>query len=166
MRPSLFGSGCRCIPAPSCSESAAYTDVRLRQSGLPAEARPQRPAIQRYSSLDSQLYDFDTRRCRVVDATSHSLTHYAIDHTRRRRGGHNAPSIAGRTRTPTSRRSGRASTTRSRRSRRRARRWTWAPRRWSASTGSSPPPSLRRWPTRARVSVVANRQVSASLRVN
>ena len=78
----------------------------------------------------------------------------------------NAPSIAGRTRTPTSRRSGPASTTRSRRSRRRARRWTWAPRRWSASTGSSPPPSLRRWPTRARVSVVANRQVSASLRVN
>ena len=31
---------------------------------------------------------FNTRRCRVVDATSHSLTHYAIDHTRRRRRGH------------------------------------------------------------------------------
>ena len=31
---------------------------------------------------------FDTRRCRVVDASSHSLAHYAIDHTRRRRGGH------------------------------------------------------------------------------
>ena len=31
---------------------------------------------------------FDTRRCRVVTATAHSLSHYAIDHTRRRRGGH------------------------------------------------------------------------------
>ena len=31
---------------------------------------------------------FDTRRCRVVTAAAHSLSHYAIDHTRRRRGGH------------------------------------------------------------------------------
>ena len=31
---------------------------------------------------------FDTRRCRVVTATAHSLSHYAIDHTRRRRGSH------------------------------------------------------------------------------
>ena len=31
---------------------------------------------------------FDTRRCRVVDASSHSLTQYAIDHIRRRRGVH------------------------------------------------------------------------------
>ena len=29
----------------------------------------------------------DTRRCRVVDAAAHSLSHYAIDNTRRR-GGH------------------------------------------------------------------------------
>ena len=60
MRPSLFGSGCGRLPAPSCSEPAAHTDVRLRQSGLPAEARPQRPAIQRYCSLNSQSYAVST----------------------------------------------------------------------------------------------------------
>ena len=57
MRPSLFGSGCVSLPAPSCSEPASHTDVRLRQSGLPTEARPQRPAIHRYCSLNGQLYD-------------------------------------------------------------------------------------------------------------
>ena len=31
---------------------------------------------------------FRHSRCRVVDAAAHSLSHYAIDHTRRRRGGH------------------------------------------------------------------------------
>ena len=128
MRPSLFGSGCRCLPAPSCSEPPAHTDVRLRQPSLPAEARSQRPVLQRYRGLDSHSYD-----CSTLCATASSTR----PHT-------------GRTRTPTSRRSGPASTTRSRRSRRRARRWTWAPRRWSASTASSPPPSLRRWPTKAR----------------
>ena len=57
----MFGSGCVCLSAPSCSEPASHTDVRLRQSGLPAEVRPQRPAIHRYCSLKVSCTNFDTR---------------------------------------------------------------------------------------------------------
>ena len=88
MRYSLFGSGCGCFSAPSCSEPAAHTDVRLRQSGLPAEARPQRPVLQRYCSLHSQSYDFRHSLPRRRRGRTQSLSHYAIDHARRRRGGH------------------------------------------------------------------------------
>ena len=74
MRPSLFGSGCVCLPAPSCSEPAAHTDVRLRQSGLPAEARPQRPAMQLYSSLHVQLYAISTLGAAASSTRPHHTT--------------------------------------------------------------------------------------------
>ena len=74
----MFGSGCVCLPAPGCSEPAAHADVLLRQSGLPAEARPQRPAIQRYPAWTVSCTIFDTRAlpaCATPSSHSRTLRH-------------------------------------------------------------------------------------------
>ena len=78
MRPSLFGSGCVCLPAPSCSEPAAHTDVRLRQSGIPAEVRSQRPAIQRYLQLALSVVRFSTLGAAAWSPRPQTCTH-AVD---------------------------------------------------------------------------------------